>query len=115
MSHHHSLRKKDKTINKSINDVENTLKYDYHNGILEGIHNKIKVMKRISFGYRSFYHFRNRILSENKNSLGEPRISPKPSDYLLPNNITKIYSPTPFDKEPIILLHCYIYLGFHLM
>ncbi|MEJ9280275.1 hypothetical protein, partial [Ureibacillus thermosphaericus] len=39
-------------------------------------------------------------LSENKNSLGEPRISPKPSDYILPNNVTKIYSPTPFDKEP---------------
>ncbi|WP_172597794.1 transposase [Ureibacillus thermosphaericus] len=50
-----------KTINNYINYVENTLKYDYNNGILEGIHNKIKVMKRISFGYRSFYHFRNRI------------------------------------------------------
>ncbi|NLY78602.1 MAG: transposase, partial [Lysinibacillus sp.] len=32
-----------------------------NNGILEGINNKIKVIKRISFGYRSFYHFRNRI------------------------------------------------------
>ncbi|MFC5558232.1 transposase, partial [Ureibacillus thermophilus] len=50
-----------KTINKSINYVENTLKYDYNNGILEGSNNKIKVIKRISFGYRSFYHFRNRI------------------------------------------------------
>ncbi|MEK6455906.1 transposase [Caldifermentibacillus hisashii] len=50
-----------KTINKYINYMENTLKYDYSNGILEGINNKIKVMKRISFGYRSFYHFRNRI------------------------------------------------------
>ncbi|WP_342470279.1 ISL3 family transposase [Ureibacillus sp. FSL K6-3587] len=50
-----------KTINKYINYVENTLKYDYNNGILEGINNKIKVIKRISFGYRSFYHFRNRI------------------------------------------------------
>uniref|UniRef100_UPI00406C4BCF transposase n=1 Tax=Ureibacillus sp. FSL K6-3587 TaxID=2954681 RepID=UPI00406C4BCF len=48
-----------KTINKYINYVENTLKYDYNNGILEGINNKIKVIKRISFGYRSFYHFRN--------------------------------------------------------
>ncbi|WP_445684029.1 transposase [Ureibacillus sp. FSL W8-0352] len=35
-----------KTINKYINYVENTLKYDYNNGILEGIHNKIKVIKR---------------------------------------------------------------------
>jgi len=51
-----------KTINKYINYVENTLKYDYNNGILEGINNKIKVIKRISFGYRSFQHFKNRIL-----------------------------------------------------
>ncbi|WP_409373613.1 transposase [Ureibacillus thermosphaericus] len=48
-------------ILRLLNYVENTLKYDYNNDILEGIHNKIKVMKRISFGYRSFYHFRNRI------------------------------------------------------
>ncbi|MEJ9279956.1 transposase, partial [Ureibacillus thermosphaericus] len=30
--------------------------------ILEGINNKIKVIKRISFGYRCFHHFRNRIM-----------------------------------------------------
>lgn len=51
-----------KTIRKYINYVENTLKYDYSNGVLEGINNKIKVIKRIAFGYRSFYHFKNRIL-----------------------------------------------------
>ncbi|WP_445684075.1 transposase [Ureibacillus sp. FSL K6-2830] len=51
-----------KTINNYINYVKNTLKYDYNNGILEGIHNKIKVMKRISFGYRCFHHFKNRIM-----------------------------------------------------
>ncbi|MGL4372491.1 MAG: transposase, partial [Turicibacter sp.] len=34
----------------------------YTNGILEGINNKIKVIKRIAFGYRSFYHFKARIL-----------------------------------------------------
>ncbi|MEG0798766.1 MAG: transposase, partial [Acidaminococcaceae bacterium] len=28
----------------------------------EGIHNKIKVIKRISFGVRNFNRFRNRIL-----------------------------------------------------
>ncbi|MFC5542285.1 hypothetical protein ACFPOH_11200, partial [Ureibacillus suwonensis] len=49
-------------------------------------------------------------LSENKNSLGEPRISPKPSDYILPNNVTKIYSPTPFDKEPIFFLSLTIFM-----
>ena len=33
-----------------------------HNGYLEGINNKIKVIKRLSYGYRNFTHFRNRIL-----------------------------------------------------
>lgn len=51
-----------KTIRKYINYVGNTLKYEYNNGILEGINNKIKVIKRIAFGYRCFYHFKNRIL-----------------------------------------------------
>jgi len=51
-----------KTIKKYIDYVDNTLKYGYSNGVLEGINNKIKVIKRIAFGYRSFYHFKNRIL-----------------------------------------------------
>ena len=51
-----------KTIKKYIKYVDNTLEYDYNNGILEGINNKIKVVKRIAFGYRCFYHFKNRIL-----------------------------------------------------
>jgi transposase len=50
------------TIMKYINYIENTLKYDYNNGVLEGINNKIKVIKRIAFGYKCFYHFKNRIL-----------------------------------------------------
>jgi transposase len=33
-----------------------------HNGHIEGINNKIKVIKRVAFGYRNFSHFRNRIL-----------------------------------------------------
>lgn len=51
-----------KTIKKYKKHVNNTLKYTYTNGILEGINNKIKVIKRIAFGFRSFYHFKNRIL-----------------------------------------------------
>ncbi|NMA69462.1 MAG: ISL3 family transposase [Desulfitobacterium sp.] len=51
-----------KTIRKYIDYVSNALKYDYNNGVLEGINNKIKVIKRIAFGFRCFYHFRNRIL-----------------------------------------------------
>lgn len=33
-----------------------------HNGYIEGINNKIKVIKRISYGYSNFPHFRNRIM-----------------------------------------------------
>lgn len=51
-----------RTIKKYIDYVGNTLRYDYNNGVLEGINNKIKVIKRIAFGFRCFYHFKNRIL-----------------------------------------------------
>ena len=51
-----------KTIRKYIKFIENTLQYDYTNGIIEGINNKIKVIKRTAFVFRSFYHFKNRIL-----------------------------------------------------
>ena len=33
-----------------------------HNGYIEGLNNKIKVIKRISYGYANFTHFRNRIM-----------------------------------------------------
>ena len=42
--------------------IKNTLITPYTNGPTEGINNKIKVIKRIAFGYRSFYHFKSRIL-----------------------------------------------------
>ena len=42
--------------------IYNTLTTPYTNGPIEGINNKIKVIKRIAFGYRSFYHFKSRIL-----------------------------------------------------
>ena len=32
------------------------------NAFIEGMNNKIKVIKRVSFGYRSFLNFRKRIL-----------------------------------------------------
>lgn len=51
-----------KTMKKYIDYIHNALEYGYTNGALEGINNKIKVIKRIAFGYRSFYHFKNRIL-----------------------------------------------------
>ena len=47
---------------KYLEYAKNGLNYPYSNGRIEGLNNKIKVIKRIAFGYRSFYHFRNRIL-----------------------------------------------------
>ena len=32
------------------------------NGKIEGSNNKIKVIKRVSYGYSDFYHLRNRIM-----------------------------------------------------
>ena len=44
------------------NEILNAFKYGYTNGPTEGFNNKIKVLKRISFGVRNFDRFRNRIL-----------------------------------------------------
>lgn len=56
-------------VKKAINTIRthkkymlNSIKYTISNGPLEGINNKIKVLKRISYGYKSFYNFRLRIL-----------------------------------------------------
>lgn len=39
------------------------------NGFIEGINNKIKVLKRVAFGYRNFNHFRTKIFSSINSSL----------------------------------------------
>ncbi|WEG73032.1 transposase [Vagococcus intermedius] len=31
------------------------------NGVTKGLNNKIKVIKRVAYGYRNFYHFHSRI------------------------------------------------------
>ncbi|PZL75742.1 ISL3 family transposase, partial [Enterococcus plantarum] len=36
-------------------------RFPYSNGITEGLNNKLKVIKRVAYGYRNFYHFRSRI------------------------------------------------------
>ncbi len=54
------------TLIKHINYIINALTYKFSNGAIEGINNYIKVLKRIAFGYRSFFHFRNRILIAKK-------------------------------------------------
>ena len=51
-----------KTYNSFKKFIINSFKYSYNNGLIEGINNLIKCIKRIAFGYKSFYHFKIRIL-----------------------------------------------------
>ena len=51
------------TLIKYLPYITNTIRYPHlTNGPIEGINNKIKLIKRVSYGYRNFYNFRNRIL-----------------------------------------------------
>ena len=52
-----------KTFRNWYTPIANSFKYpDLSNGKTEGINNKIKVFKRVSYGFRNFDNFRNRIL-----------------------------------------------------
>ena len=52
-----------KTLITYLPYIQNTCEYPNRtNGSIEGINNKIKVLKRNAYGYRKYYHFRNRIL-----------------------------------------------------
>ena len=51
-----------RTLKKHLNRIENTFNDSLSNGPLEGLINKIKVIKRTAYGYRSFWHFKHRIL-----------------------------------------------------
>lgn len=44
------------------NDILNFFKGGYSNGIVEGINNKIKTLKRNAYGFRNFQNFRRKIL-----------------------------------------------------
>lgn len=48
--------------------ILNSFDCPYTNGFTEGCNNKIKVIKRIAFGYRNFRNFRQRILMTNRPS-----------------------------------------------
>jgi len=50
------------TLTTYLASVISALETEYSNGVLEGIINQIKVIKRIAFGYRSFVRFKARIL-----------------------------------------------------
>ncbi|NEW62852.1 hypothetical protein GMA11_05545 [Granulicatella sp. zg-ZJ] len=57
------LRRVLKTFKGYLPYIKNTFIYHHFtNGTLEGINNAIKALKRNTYGYRNFSHFRNRIL-----------------------------------------------------
>lgn len=57
------IRKSLKTYGKYIRYIKNTMEYPSLNTrYLDGINNKLKLIKRVSFGYRKFDNFRGRVL-----------------------------------------------------
>ena len=56
------FRKSIKSLKKLRKYVLNSLKYDYTNARVKGKNNKIKVIKRVSYGYRSFRNSKARIM-----------------------------------------------------
>ena len=57
-----AMRTSINTLLKDFEYVKNCLEINITNGCLEGVNNFIKCLKRIAFGYRSYFHFRNRVL-----------------------------------------------------
>ena len=57
--------------------ITNSFVLPYTNGFTEGCNNKIKVLKRLAYGYRNFRRFRNRILHifSNKNNLNNNEVA----------------------------------------
>lgn len=51
-----------KTMRRYREYMVNSIRYNYSNDPLEGFNNKIKLVKRVSYGYNSFDNFRLRIL-----------------------------------------------------
>ena len=51
------------------NEILNYFDYRYTNGFLEGKNNRIKVIKRVAYGYRNGANFRQRILLTNERRL----------------------------------------------
>ena len=45
------------TLNSWFKEIVNIIEYGYNNGFVEGYNNKIKVIKRIGYGYRNYERF----------------------------------------------------------
>ncbi|WP_414047399.1 ISL3 family transposase [Macrococcus equi] len=60
---HHRLKSSITTLRKYKSYIDNTIYYsNLTNGPLEGTNNKIKLIKRVSFGYRNYNNLKNRVL-----------------------------------------------------
>ncbi|MFH1141322.1 MAG: transposase, partial [Chloroflexota bacterium] len=46
-------------------EILNYFDHRYTNGVVEGKNNRIKVIKRMAYGYRNSHNFRQRILLTN--------------------------------------------------
>lgn len=64
-SNYEELQNCAKTYSNWIEEIRNSLLVPYSNGVMEGYNNKIKVLKRIAFGFRNFQNFKARILLLN--------------------------------------------------
>ena len=51
-----------KTLKKYMKYIENMFESNIINGLIEGLNNKIKSIKRTAFGYSNFSNFKKRIL-----------------------------------------------------
>ena len=55
-------------INKDLDAVKNSIRYEYNNGLAEGKVNKLKSIKRIMFGRCSFNLLRSKILQKESST-----------------------------------------------
>lgn len=53
-----------KTLKKYMKYIENMFESNITNGLIEGLNNKIKSIKRTAFGYSNFSNFKKRVLIE---------------------------------------------------
>lgn len=65
LAEHYKIKEFDACIKAYHNwssEILNSIQFPWSNGFTEGCNNKTKVLKRVCFGVRNFYRFRNRIL-----------------------------------------------------
>lgn len=91
------------TLSKHLPRIANTFRYSFSNGSLEGSVNKIKVIKRVAYGYRNFRNFRCWILISFKSTKKDTKKTAKVFLLSLPKTdfiLTKFSSSTSFNEEP---------------